>query len=167
MKLRFNVAELEEHKKKLQQVKSKINTLMRTKLNKITERHLARVIENTDVGDSPDSPTLRNTWDRSAVVKISDGYRSEVFNNTDYASYYEYGHRQQVGRLVFIELLPGARKYGYTAKQQKNGKWGIFLRLKNPVVKGRYVMTNSEKKAQTELDKAMQEINKALEDLLK
>ena len=44
---------------------------MAEELNKITDRHLARVIKNTDVGDSPDSPSLRNAWERTPVIKLS------------------------------------------------------------------------------------------------
>lgn len=93
---------------------------------------------------------------------MSDGVYVEVFNPTTYAPYYEYGHRQTPGRLVFIELAPGQEKYGQSAREIKKGphagKWGIYIRLKKPFVKGRFVMTDSEAKAQRELDAACRRI---------
>lgn len=131
-------------------------------MNRVTDRHLARVKKNTDVGDSPYSPTLRNAWDRSGVHFMSDGVYSEVFNPTEYGPSYEFGHRQTPGRLVFIELAPGQQKYGQAAREIKKGKhqgkWGIYIRLKKPFVKGKFVMTDSETKAQAELDAACRRI---------
>lgn len=154
MKLRFDTGDLEEHLKKLKKARQMVGRETRRWLNTITDRHISRCVANTPVGDSPDSPSLRNRWDRSGVVKIGDAVNAEVFNPLEYASYFEYGHRQTPGRLVFIELTPGARKYGQVARKMKNGKWGIFIRLKKPYVQGRYVLTNSETIAQRELNYA-------------
>lgn len=135
-------------------------------LNAIADRHLARCKENTATGTSPDSPTLGPAWDRSGVIETIGGLQAEVFNPKDYASYYEYGHRQRPGRLVFIELRPGASKYGRAAELQKSGKhkgqWGIWIRLKKPYVKGAHIMTDSEKKAQKELDGAARRIEETI-----
>ena len=43
---------------------------------------------------------LRNSWDISEIVKKGDVYEITVANNLLYASYVEYGHRQQPGRYV-------------------------------------------------------------------
>lgn len=130
----------------------------RQEVNRIADRHLARCKQNTTVGDGPDSPTLRSRWDRSGVRKTAGGFSAEVFNPVEYASHYEYGHRQTPGRVVFIELRSGGQKYGIRARQIKSGpnagKWGIYLKLKNPYVKGAFIMTDSEKTAQRELDAA-------------
>lgn len=152
MRLRFDTGGLEEHLQKLKKAKQLVQSETLQGLNIVTDRHLARCVANTAVGDSPDSPSLRNRWDRSGVVEIGDTAMAEVFNPLEYASYYEFGHRQTPGRLVFIELTPGAKKYGQTARKMKNGKWGIFVRLKKPYVQGRYVLTTSEATAQRELD---------------
>jgi len=45
--------------------------------------------------------TLRNNWKiQSSVSKSGTVYEIEIFNPMQYASYVEYGHRQQVGRFV-------------------------------------------------------------------
>lgn len=141
----------------LEGVQAIIDSMGKAEVNKVTDRHLARIKRNTDVGDSPYSPTLRNTWDRSQVHVLSDAIYAEVFNPTHYAPYYEYGHRQTPGRLVFIELAPGQEKYGRPAIQVGD-KWGIFIKLQKPFVKGKFVMTDSEEIAQKELDASARRI---------
>ena len=45
--------------------------------------------------------TLRNSWNiEKTVTKNGNVYEIEVFNPVEYASYVEYGHRQQAGRFV-------------------------------------------------------------------
>ena len=45
--------------------------------------------------------TLRNNWKvKNTVTKNGIVYEIEIFNPVEYASYVEYGHRQQVGRFV-------------------------------------------------------------------
>ena len=45
--------------------------------------------------------TLRNNWKiKNTVTKKGVVYEIEIFNPLEYASYVEYGHRQQVGRFV-------------------------------------------------------------------
>lgn len=162
MKITVDTRPFFEHINKLKRIRDQLNDQTAKELNRITDRHLARIKENTAVGDSPYSPTLRNAWDRSGIHFMSDGVYSEVFNPVKYAPFYEFGHRQTPGRLIFIELMPGQQKYGLEAREVKKGKhkgkWGIFLRLKKPFVKGRFVMTDSEKKAQPELDAAMRRL---------
>lgn len=147
-----------DHTKKLQQAREAAKARARAELNAIADRHLARCVDNTATGSSPDSPTLSLAWDRSGVIETSSGLQTEVFNPKDYTSHYEFGHRQTPGRLIFIELRPGMSKYGRAAALVKTGKhkgkWGIWLRLKKSYVKGAYVMTDSERKAQKELDGA-------------
>lgn len=163
--MKFNTSEIEAYQKKIRGIKVAIKNRMRNELNTITDRHLARVIKNTDVGDSPDSPSLRNRWDRTPVVETADGFTAEVINPLEYASYYEYGHRQKVGKVIFIELKRGARKYGQVAKKQKDGRYGIFIRLKKPFVQGRFVLTSSEQRAQQELDLAAKRIQQYVKEV--
>lgn len=164
--IRFDTSQLKRHMEQLRKAKRMLDQQFPAALNEVTDRHLARTIENTDVGESPSSPSLRNRWDRSGVFRVARTYTAEVFNPLEYASYYEYGHRQKPGRLVFIELRPGTRRYGQIAKAYK-GKYGIFVRLKAPFVKGRFPLTNSEEKAQQELDQAVKDFRKQLEVMLK
>lgn len=45
--------------------------------------------------------TLRNSWNiQKNVTKRGNVYEIEVYNPMEYASYVEYGHRQEVGRFV-------------------------------------------------------------------
>lgn len=152
--------------KQLKQVREIAKAQGTAELNSIADRHLARCKDNTATGSSPDSPTLGPAWDRSGVVETIGGLQAEVFNPKDFASFYELGHRQTPGRLVFIELRPGESKYGQAAHLVKSGKhkgqWGIWIRLKKPYVKGAFVMTDSEKKAQKELDVAAQHIEETI-----
>lgn len=167
MKIHLDVKPFKDHVKKLEKLQSTVDEFGKAEMNRVTDRHLARIKKNTSVGDSPYSPTLRNTWDRSGIYIFRDGFISEVFNPTKYAPYYEYGHRQTPGRLIFVELKAGQGKYGQMAKQVKKGphagKWGIYIRLKKSFVKGRFVMTDSEAKAQRELDAAVKRIEKQIQ----
>ena len=85
----------------------------------LAARLLARVKKRTPVGDyevitykrkdgstisfnqGKQGGTLRNNWKvQSVVTKKGVVYEIEVFNPIEYASYVEYGHRQEVGRFV-------------------------------------------------------------------
>ncbi len=158
MRISLDMRPFKQYLYKLKRTQQLIDDEVKLQMNRVTDRHLSRVKKNTDVGDSPDSPTLRGAWDRSGVHFMRDGVYSEVFNPTEYAAYYEYGHRQTPGKVIFIELAPGQQKYGQAAKETKDGRWGIFIRLSKPFVKGRFVMTDSETKAQAELDAACRRI---------
>lgn len=154
----LDTAPFREYAKRMKATLDQMSGEMSQELNRITDRHYARCVKNTPVGMSPLSPQLRNAWDRSGVMRVQGGLQSEVFNTAEHAPYYEFGHRQTPGRLVFIELRPGAQLYGQAARKVRSGKhagkWGITIRLKKSFVKGAFVMTDSEKKAQRELDAA-------------
>lgn len=162
---------LEAYIRQLSTLPGELKDMARGDLNRITDRHLARCKENTAVGDSPYSPTLRSRWDRSGVRDTGNGLAAQVFNPVEYASYYEFGHRQTPGRVVFIELRAGGQKYGIPARLVKSGpnagKWGIYLKLKNPYVKGAFIMTDSEKLAQRELDAAALRMEERIRGRLK
>lgn len=52
-----------------------------------------RLIRATKQRTIADTGTLRRGWNAGTVTKKGDKYEIEVFNDTPYASYYEYGHR--------------------------------------------------------------------------
>lgn len=162
MRIKVDVSELKAFKKQLEAARDEVTREKSHEVNRLTDRHLARCVKNTAVGDSPDSPNLRDQWARSGVQNIGGETFAEVYNTADYAPFYEFGHRQTPGRRIFIELKPGASKYGRTAQQQKSGpyagRWGIFIVLKSPRVKGSYVMTDSEAQAEKESDAAARRI---------
>lgn len=169
--MKINTEPFREYVQRMEAVRNQLRNQARQAVNRSADRHLARCKQNTAVGDSPDSPALRNRWDRSGVREASGGFEAEVFNPAEYASHYEFGHRQTPGRVVFIELRPGGQKYGIKARQVKSGpnagKWGIYLRLKHPYVKGAFVMTDSEKIAQRELDAAARRMDERIRGRLK
>ena len=81
----------------------------------LAARLLRRVKKRTPTGEVPEyiSPdtkekywqgysggTLTNNWKVSQVVYRGGEYRIHVFNPIEYASYVEYGHRQEAGRFV-------------------------------------------------------------------
>lgn len=70
-----------------------------------------------------DTGVLRNAWMMSPVEKYGKFYRVIISNPTYYASFVEYGHRQEVGR--------------YVPK--------IKACLKKPWVEGRFFMTKAVK----------------------
>lgn len=70
----------------------------------LTRRLLAMLQKATPV----DTGFLRAGWFVIALTKTSEGYEAEIANNTNYASYVNYGHRISQGGWVdgkfFIEL---------------------------------------------------------------
>lgn len=42
--------------------------------------------------------TLRRNWDVTALIRQGYSYKIEVFNDTEYAIYVEYGHRKRNGK---------------------------------------------------------------------
>lgn len=91
------------------------DTFCRKLAKNIARRLLSRVKKRTPVGVAPDwisdstrekywsgytGGTLRDAWTILPVEKIGNEYVVTVINPTKYASYVEYGHRQQQGRKV-------------------------------------------------------------------
>lgn len=80
----------------------------------LTARLLTKVIKRTPVGEYPDrvGGTLRRGWtaekQQSVASYVNDlqitqngaMYTIEIVNPVEYASYVEFGHRQQAGRYV-------------------------------------------------------------------
>lgn len=146
---------IEDYAARMERIINGADAEIRRGLNRVTDRHLERYQQNIPVGLSPSSPEAREKAARSPVVKEGDAYVSEVYNTAPHAGWLEEGHRQAaVGKLIFIELRAGIiTAYGQEAKMHKNGRYGIFLRLKSPRVKGNWALRDSEVKAQRELDR--------------
>ena len=79
--------------------------------------------------------TLRDAWQILPIEKHGDQYIVTVANNTKYASYVEYGHRQTSGRYV-----PALGK-----------------RLKASWVKGRFMLTISIQEIETLIPSLLQQ----------
>lgn len=58
-------------------------------VKELAARMLRKVIQNTP----SDTGNLRRNWAVGNVVKNGTTYEVEVFNNTEYAPYVEFGHR--------------------------------------------------------------------------
>ncbi|MEK5480311.1 HK97 gp10 family phage protein [Paenibacillus sp. FSL R5-0407] len=50
-----------------------------------------------------DSGELRQNWRVGKIVKKGDAYEVEIYNNTDYASYVEHGHRAGKNSTSWVE----------------------------------------------------------------
>lgn len=77
---------------------------------------------------------LARNWRVGNVERQGDAYVVEIINNVHYASFVEYGHRQEVGRYV-----PAIGK-----------------RLKKPWVEGRFMMTISMQEIERELPRYLE-----------
>ena len=106
----------------------------------LAARLLAKVIKRTPVGQYPErvGGTLRRGWtaekqqdvksyvESLTINQVGDKYTIEVVNPVEYASYVEFGHRQEPGRFV-----PAIGK-----------------RLKKSWVEGKFMLTISSQEVQ-------------------
>lgn len=89
--------------------------------------------------------TLRRGWTVKTVSKRGDDYICEIINPVEYASYVEFGHRQQANR--YVPML---------------GK-----KLKNGWVEGKYMLTVSEHEIQNMAPKFIERLlQKRLEEMM-
>lgn len=79
--------------------------------------------------------TMRDAWAVMPVGHRGDHYTVVVINNLRYASYVEYGHRQQPGRFI-----PGYWE-GERFVYDPDAEGGMVL--KEPWVEGRFMLTIS------------------------
>lgn len=91
-----------------------IDEMMEDCCRDITRSMLSKVKQNTGAGrkptDLPESAEkywdgyvggqLRDSWQAQKIRKTGSGWQCGIQNNTEYAIYYEYGHRQNVGQFV-------------------------------------------------------------------
>lgn len=107
---------LRENLEKLQKVD--MEAFCKQMSKELAARLLSRVKKRTPVGeyetityqtkdgreltfnDGMQGGTLRNNWKTSEIVYRGGEYRITIYNPLNYASYVEYGHRQEVGRFV-------------------------------------------------------------------
>lgn len=143
----------------LKKIQSELNKLEKTDINKfceqmaneIAQRLLRRVKQRTPVGvyeeEGKTGGTLRRNWSISKnVTKHGNSYTIEIINPIEYASYVEYGHRQEVGRFV-----PAIGK-----------------KLVNPWVEGKFMLTISEAELESITPKLLQtRLNQMLKGKLK
>lgn len=144
---KVDFSQLEAFQKKLEKLPDEQLQRFITAVSKeLAARLIQKVQGYTPVGQYPAGSgkvggTLRRGWtgkkDMDAVmyamtlpvVKQGSGYIIKVINPVEYASYVEYGHRQQPGRFV-----PALGK-----------------RLKKGWVEGRFMLTRSEMELESQL----------------
>lgn len=89
--------------------------------------------------------TLRGAWTVGEISKVGDKYSIEVFNPIEYASYVEYGHRQEPGKFVPV----------------------LGKKLKKAWVPGRFMLTISENEIRDNLESIIQKRLKVILERMK
>lgn len=115
----FRINGLQDLQRQLQQQDGLLDAFCRECAAELAARLLRKVKKRTPVGDYSDTweleedgerkilvesarqgGELRRAWSCGTVHKEGNAYVVEVTNNKAYASYVEFGHRQQPGRYV-------------------------------------------------------------------
>ena len=131
---------MKDFQKKLQKLeKTDFDAFCESTAKELAARLLAKVTKRTPTGktaleDGKMGGTLKRNWTVGTVEKQGDIYQVEIINPTYYASYVEYGHRQEVGRFV-----PAIGK-----------------RLVNGWAKGRFMLTISEQELEKDAPKILE-----------
>lgn len=161
---RFNSNELKKIQKQLEQLQDP-DKFVEACARELAARLLQMVVKRTPVGDYSDTydleddgehkflvmsdkqgGTLRRGWTVGEARKEGNNYVVEVFNDIDYSSYVEFGHRQKAGRYV-----PAIGK-----------------KLKKSWVKGHFMMTISEQELEKIAPRVLErKIKKYLGEFLK
>ena len=96
---RCDYRQLQALQRRMQQLEQvDIDALCRNISNELAQRLLRKVKKMTPVGVYPANSgltggTLRRNWDVTRVQRQVYSYSIEVFNDTEYALYVEFGHR--------------------------------------------------------------------------
>lgn len=123
----LNYKEFNELKKQIEQLDNKKTEFIEACAKELAARLLRAASNKTPVGVYPSGSgkvggTLRRGWTVGNIQHVGDMYKIEIVNPVEYASYVEYGHRQEPGRFV-----PAIGK-----------------RLKESWVEGKFMMTIAE-----------------------
>lgn len=147
---KYDISQLKEFRDNLE--KLDVDAFLKSCVNELAARLLRKVKKRTPVGIYPAETgkvggTLRRNWYVDNQVSVNGKeYKVDIYNNTHYAPYVEYGHRQQVGRFV-----PALGK-----------------RLKRSWVNGRFMLTESENELRGQTDAILKrKLDRALKDLMK
>ncbi|MDO4765158.1 MAG: HK97 gp10 family phage protein [Eubacteriales bacterium] len=136
--IEVDVSGLDDLAKRFEELGKSVDWFLKKLLIVLANQLESNIIQNTPV----QTGELRHSWFITDIVKSGDTYEVTIVNNKEYASYVEYGHRQQEGRYV-----PALGK-----------------RLKNGWVEGQYFMTIEAKKFEEIVDDI---IRQAVEEILK
>ena len=156
----FNCSDIEAFQKAMEQLcDHEIEQMYKDTCKDFTKSLLSKVKKNTDTGKAPDyidddvyakywsgytGGQLKDSWHPQAIEKKGSNWTCGIETNVEYALYYEYGHRQDVGRLV-----PQ-----------------LGLALKKPFVEGKHPVENAMGEMRKQFSKiADKNIRKALRRL--
>ncbi len=150
---RCDIQQLQQLNHRLEQLMdADLDTFMRNASKDLAKRLLSKTVKRTPVVYG----TLRDAWAIMPVGHRGSHYTVVLINNLVYASYVEYGHRQQPGRFI-----PGhweSDRFVY----DPDAEGGMVL--KQSWVKGRYMLTIStqelEQKAPAILEKKLYDFMK-------
>lgn len=87
--------ELEKFRDNLGEMLKGNSAFIESITRELAQRLFAMLINATPI----DTGYLNENW-YVVITKVSSGYEAEIINNTNYASYVNYGHRQTPGRYV-------------------------------------------------------------------
>lgn len=145
-----NTRELVEFRNNLVRLGDRHDEFMEACAKEIAARLLAKVVKRTPTGTYPKETgkkggTLKRGWTVGEIEKHGGVFHIEVINPTEYASYVEYGHRQEPGRFV-----PAIGK-----------------RLKKGWVEGKFMLTISEQEIERDAPVILQKkLQKYLKEAL-
>lgn len=92
----FDVRELEKFRDNLVEFENKLDVFISDCAKELTARLLREVIKRTPTITG----NLKRNWQVTGITKQGFNYTIMVINQTEYAMYVEYGHRQTPGRYV-------------------------------------------------------------------
>ena len=141
-----NMRDLLDLQRKLQELEDP-DKFVQSCAKRLAAQLLREVKPRTPLGQYPEESgkkggKLRRGWTIGEIQKVGNTYKIEVINPVEYASYVEYGHRQEPGRYV-----PAIGKC-----------------LKERWVKGKFMMTLSEEEVRK---KAPEILERKIEKYLK
>lgn len=92
--MKWGKADFKEFKKFAEKVsEADVQKLHEDIVKDLAARALRKIVKTTPV----DTGNLKRNWKVGNVKKTGDTYEIEIYNNTEYAPYIEYGHRTKNG----------------------------------------------------------------------
>lgn len=129
--IEVDVGSLRGFEEQIQSLGKDMDWFFKRILTRLANQLGHNIVNNTPV----DTGELRHSWFITDIVKNGDTYEVYIVNNKEYASYVEYGHRQEVGRYVPV----------------------LGKRLKKGWIKGQRFMTKSVEEFETIVDDIVRE----------
>ena len=123
----LDIKQLEAFRDRIKDLDAEREAFMVSTVKNLAARLLRKVILRTPT----DTGQLKNSWTVEKVTKEGTSYKVTIINSMNYASYVEFGHRQEeVGRFVPV----------------------LKKRLVKPWVKGRFMLTISESELEGQIE---------------